>query len=401
MLRTKGANSVKKKKTESFSKFIVAMIFIVACAAVGAYSGFAAEEYFENNILLSYVVVIGALAAAYLLHIVIHEAGHLVFGRITGYRFKSFRIFNLMWQKGADGKVRFYRYSLAGTAGQCLMTPPDLRNGDMPYVLYNLGGVLFNILLSAAAMGVSCFVGRIGGIVCFVVLIVGVSMALLNGLPLPGITNDGSNLVSLSKSSAARRSFWVQMNGVALLSDGKRVRDFPAEWFVKPNPEQLKNTMESVMAVYVCDRMMDEHQFDKAQAYMDELLESDTAIATVHLHLIRANALFCELIGEGRQEKIEKYMDKDFLKFARSMRTNPSVLRTQYAYYKLYKRDDKQADNCMSLFEKVSATYPYPCEIESERELLEITDNAAKAKASKESADSSDLSQQEISLKKP
>ena len=48
------------------------MIFIVACAAVGAYSGFAAEEYFENNFLLSYVVVIGALAAAYLLHIVIH-----------------------------------------------------------------------------------------------------------------------------------------------------------------------------------------------------------------------------------------------------------------------------------------------------------------------------------------
>ena len=63
---------MKRKKSESFSKFVVAMIFIVACAAVGAYSGFAAEEYFENNFLLSYVVVIGALAAAYLLHIVIH-----------------------------------------------------------------------------------------------------------------------------------------------------------------------------------------------------------------------------------------------------------------------------------------------------------------------------------------
>lgn len=89
-----------------------------------------------------------AIGGAVWLQTILHEAGHLVFGLASGYRFVSFRIGSLMWQKDG-GKLRFCRFQLAGTGGQCLMAPPDLTNGKMPCKLYNLGGALMNLIAAA------------------------------------------------------------------------------------------------------------------------------------------------------------------------------------------------------------------------------------------------------------
>ena len=93
-------------------------------------------------------IIIGILGIMLSLYvsIIIHEGGHLVFGLLSGYGFSSFRIGNFMWIK-QDGKIKLRRLSLAGTGGQCLMTPPEEKNGKIPVVLYNLGGVIANILL--------------------------------------------------------------------------------------------------------------------------------------------------------------------------------------------------------------------------------------------------------------
>ena len=89
------------------------------------------------------------LAAAYFIQMVIHEAGHLVFGLFTGYKFLSFRIGSLMLIKDGE-KFSFRRFSIAGTGGQCLMAPPDMTDGRFPFVLYNLGGVIMNLIATAA-----------------------------------------------------------------------------------------------------------------------------------------------------------------------------------------------------------------------------------------------------------
>lgn len=76
---------------------------------------------------------------AIILQIIIHEAGHLIGGILTGYKFSSFRIFNFMFIKEND-KLKLKKLSLAGTGGQCLMSPPEFIEGKVPYILYNLGG---------------------------------------------------------------------------------------------------------------------------------------------------------------------------------------------------------------------------------------------------------------------
>ena len=84
------------------------------------------------------------------LQVLLHEGGHLVCGLATGYRFVSFRIFNLTFIR-KDGKLCIKRFSLAGTGGQCLLTPPERPLEDIPTTLYNLGGVLANLLTAILA----------------------------------------------------------------------------------------------------------------------------------------------------------------------------------------------------------------------------------------------------------
>ncbi len=93
--------------------------------------------------------VLSAIIAVPLL-VLIHEGGHLVCGLISGYRFVSFRIFNMTLIKD-NGRLRIKRYAIAGTGGQCLLTPPDKPDDKVPVILYNSGGVLANLLALIAA----------------------------------------------------------------------------------------------------------------------------------------------------------------------------------------------------------------------------------------------------------
>lgn len=87
-----------------------------------------------------------AFIVSLLIIIPVHEFGHLICGLLSGYKFVSFRIFNLTFVN-IDGKIRVKHYSVAGTGGQCLLSPPDFPLDKIPTTLYNFGGVLANIIL--------------------------------------------------------------------------------------------------------------------------------------------------------------------------------------------------------------------------------------------------------------
>ena len=50
------------------------------------------------------------------------------------------------------------------------------------------------------------------------------------------------------------------------ITNGNRLKDMPDEWFIIPENDELKNSMISVLAVFACNRLMDEHRFDEADA---------------------------------------------------------------------------------------------------------------------------------------
>ena len=140
------------KKTD-MRKIITTVCCLAIGAVIGIVIGIALMGVLDTDVSLgeyffTLAVFLVTVYIAYFLQTVLHEAGHLIFGLMTGYRFASFRVGSIILTR-ENGKFRFGRYSLAGTGGQCLMVPPNPdEEGKIPVFLYNMGGAIFNLLLS-------------------------------------------------------------------------------------------------------------------------------------------------------------------------------------------------------------------------------------------------------------
>ena len=375
-------NEVKKKKKIVWQQYI-GMAFMVL---IGAMCGFIMVWYIDKSSadtplyqeILSLVGLFLGMYVALFFHMIVHEAGHLVFGLMTGYKFCSFRVASFMWLK-ENGKLKFKRLTLAGTGGQCLMTPPDMKDGKIPLVLYNLGGSFINIIIGALFLVGYLIFSDIPFLspILLIFAVVGFMTAMMNGIPMRmgTVDNDGYNAFALSRNKEAVAAFWVQLKVAEQSSKGVRLKDMPDEWFTVPTDEAMKNSMVAVRGVFTCNRLMDEEKFEEADALMAHLLEIESGIVGLHHDLLMCDRIYVELIGENRSEVIENMMTKGQKKFMKAMKRFPSVLRTQYVLALLSEKDAAKAEAIKNEFEKVAKTYPYAQDIESEKNLMRIAES--------------------------
>lgn len=374
-----------KKKAGQLAVWVMMLLMGGCCGVlIGKYlDGMAGETASIKDMVLGLAFILISMYVAILLQTIIHEGGHFIFGLLTGYKFSSFRIGCFIFIR-EDGRLRLRRLSIAGTGGQCLMKPPEMRDGKCPYILYNLGGSILNLAAAALCAGLSVLLERYVPASTFfmVMAVVGAAFALINGVPLHigGLDNDGYNAVSMGKAPEALEAFRLQMCINGLGAEGKRLREMPEEWFVMPREEKMKNAMVAAMGVMSCERLMDERKFREADAQMERLLSMDTGMIGLHRNLLRIERVFCELIGENRPDCLEKMMDRELKKFMKSMKSFPSVLRTQYCFALLAEKDREKAENIREQFEKMAKKYPYPVDIQTERELMELGRETAQGK---------------------
>lgn len=375
-----------KKKKSGIRQYIPMAFFVLLGAGCGFLMGYFSQKLADQTGSRAVqIVLVGSLFVmmylSILVHLILHEAGHLLFGLLSGYRFSSFRIMNLMWVK-ENGHIRTKRYSLAGTGGQCLMEPPAWEDGNFPVLLYNLGGsfvnlflaIVFFILFAVTASHVFLSAG------CLIFALTGLAIALMNGLPLRlgTVDNDGYNALSAHKNQASRRGFWLQMEANARSARGQRLKEMPAEWFSPPpTDEEMTNSMTAVVGVLCCSRLMDELRLEEADTLMEHYLSIESGIVGLHREILQSERIFCALIAGNRPELVKQLYTPAHVRFVKAMKTNPSILRTEYAYACLFEKDADKAVKLLADFEKIASTYPYPCEIASERELIALCDKTA------------------------
>jgi len=375
----------KETKKRNIGQILIPICFVL----IGAVCGILFMKYLDRpetagtsggGKILTILVALVSMCAALILQIIIHEAGHLVFGLLTGYRFISFRVYSFMWMKDND-RIRFKRMSIAGTGGQCLMAPPDLKDGKMPVQLYNYGGAIMNLIASAISGGLSllCPAGSLFRPFLLMMLVTGIAYALMNGLPLRMslANNDGRNAWDLARSPEAVQAFWTTMKMNELSARGVCLRDMPEEWFAVPDEEGMKNGITSSLGAVACSRLMEQGRFEEADALMERLLSQPNGIPGVLRKMLVCDRIYVELIRGNRPEALEGLRTKDQLKFMKSMKKYPSVLRTEYAYALLAEKDPEKAQTVMEAFEKAARTYPNPNDITIERELMETARKAA------------------------
>lgn len=361
---------MKKSKKSKLYNQILGILFLLYAAGFGFFLSMTLFSGFFN--LIEVAVGVAGIIASYYLSIIIHEGGHLVFGLIAGYGFSSFRIASVMWVK-QDGRIRLRRFKLAGSGGQCLMTPPQGSETKGQTVLYNMGGVIANVILSVAFA--LLYYLSLNTVLLALIFLLGAAVsffvAITNGIPFNAgvIVNDGMNAIQLLKDPDAKDAFRKQLLMNAAQNRGMLTVDMPDEWFTLSEGADMQNTHCASIAVFSAGRSLDRLDTLTAERDIEILLNSDYNISGLHRNLLTCDLIFCRLINSDAPD-ISGLLTPELDKFMRSMKQYPSILRTRYAIALLVTGDNKTAEKIAAEFDKVAKKHPYPCNIEVERGLI-------------------------------
>lgn len=375
---TPAAPAAKKNFGQAVTTIIGLAVGIGCAEVVDLFGGFGATSVYTALLEIAVGLLLG-----FFLSIAAHEAGHLVFGLMTGYGFVSYRVGSLTIVR-SDSKLKIRRMKLAGTGGQCLMSPPEMKDGKYPFVLYQLGGAIFNLVFSAVFISVAVAVS--GPQALRVILadigLINLATALTNGIPLRlgAVDNDGRNALSLGKNSAALAAMHTQLSIAAAGAKGQRLRDMPEEWFTMPDEKDMDNTLVATIAVFRANRIMDSGDISGAEPLIRSLV-GNQAVIGLHRQLLACD-LACADYLSGKKDEAERLLSaSETVKIMQSMPDFPSVIRTRYfeALFGDFGPKDKrpEPEKLRERLEKIAKTYPNPADIESELELMELADRKA------------------------
>ncbi|MDR7857400.1 MAG: hypothetical protein RIN63_12490 [Tissierella sp.] len=306
----------------------------------------------------------------FLFHIIIHEAGHLIFGLITGYSFVSFRIGSFTVVK-EDGKLKAKKFNIPGTAGQCLMMPPDLIDGKFPFVIYNFGGVIINFIVSTLSILSVIFIKNI--IFPFNAILVltgmaGIIAVLTNGIPLKigGIVNDAYNVISMLKDEEAKRGFYLQLKVNGLQSKGMRIKDMDFSLFELQPDSDISNPLNTSIRLMEFNWHLDNMDFDNARKCINSFIPHFSKLIPLYRFEINCERIFLELIGECDKSFIDRLYDKQLKKYIKSAKYMISKKRLLMAYEYFYNENSDHALKHYEDLKKLSNSYPIRGEADME-----------------------------------
>lgn len=259
------------------------------------------------------LIAFAALVIGVFANTILHEAGHLVGGLLTGYKFLSFRIFNLTLQKEADGWC-WKKFSLMGTLGQCLMCPP--HTPDVPYFWYNVGGVMVNLIICVIS-GTMLYAFDLTMILfgfCVMLLATGIWFLLMNAIPMTpgGVPNDGKNILILWRHPEQRKHFHNMLAVAAEQSRGKRVCEMSEEWFESTPVTKDSTVMEMSARNLHYARLMDEMRFDEAREVAEELMSLGASLPQLFQMEVAGDLLLLELATLNRIDTVNDLWNKKF-----------------------------------------------------------------------------------------
>lgn len=337
------------------NKIVNALLQLVGIVAVGAVVGYSVGKIAGDslsrvdkpNIIL--LLITGVLF--FILQIVVHEAGHLFFGLLSGYRFISFRVFDFKIIKDENGKFKIRYERLAGTGGQCLMRAPEYVEGKFKFKLYLLGGVIFNVLFSIV------FWLILPSYYTFLFALIGFTLAFLNLIPMG--FNDGMTFYHASKDETTRFVLYLQLEYVYYQSIGKNLLIEQPEIVEKINSLEITNTnyLTDSLEFIKLDGL--EYFFEFNTLYNEArklYVERDNLLPVYKVELM---VLLVKLISlmNPEDELLEEIM-KDKTLLARLKQNNPQTKNILATYEYGVKLDDEKALGLIAEARKIKNKAP-------------------------------------------
>ena len=316
------------------------------------FGGISFSEYIGKFLRLNAMEVIGIpllslvfFLIAVSLQVIFHEAGHLVCGLVSGYRFVSFRIFSFTWIR-QGGKVRMKRFSVSGTGGQCLLAPPEKPDEEIPVTLYNIGGVAMNFLTVLVALVPLVLVDDMPFLwKMFLIQFmgIGVFLGLLNGIPmkLGGIGNDAYSLRLLKRNPGTKRALVLQLRINALIQEGMRPKEMPEAWFRLEGKIDYSDMLQATIAFMEISRMQDREEWEEAYVRLEEAVSHSKELVGILKQEAEAELLFTALVI-GKEERARELATDKLVAYIRTYSKVSSSKQRQLFAIALYMEHDKE-----------------------------------------------------------
>ena len=329
---------MKKKIINGFLQILGIMIVgAIIGYSVGKIAGDSLSKVDTPNIIL--LLIAGVIS--FILQVIIHEAGHLVFGLLSVYKFISFRVFDFKIIKDENGKLKIRYERLAGTGGQCLMRAPEYVEGKFKYKLYLLGGVIFNIVFSIVSWLI------LPSYYTLLFALIGFTLAFLNLIPMG--FNDGMTFYHSSKDETTRFVLYLQLEYIYYQSIGKNLLIEHPEIVEKINSLEItkNNYLTDALEFIKLDGLEYFFEFDSLYNESRKLyIERDDLLSVYKVELM---ALLVKLISlvNPEDELLEELMNDKSLK-VRLKQKNPQTMNILATYEYGVKLDDEKALNLIN-----------------------------------------------------
>ena len=321
-------------------KIINGLLQILGIMIVGAIIGYSVGKIAGDSLSKvdtpNIILLLIAGVVVFILQVIIHEAGHLVFGLLSGYKFISFRVFDFKVIKDENGKLKIRYERLAGTGGQCLMRAPEYVEGKFKYKLYLLGGVTFNLVFSIVFWLV------LPSYYTLLFALIGFALAFLNLIPMG--FNDGMTFYHASKDETTRFILFLQLEYVYYQSIGKNLLIEQPEIVEKINSLEItkNNYLTDSLEFIKLDGLEYFFEFDALYNESRKLyVERDDLLPVYKVELM---ALLVKLISlaNPEDELLEELINDKNLK-VRLKQKNPQTKNILATYEWGIKLDDEKA----------------------------------------------------------
>jgi hypothetical protein len=340
--RKKLQNKITKSvKIVNFVSVIIGLIIGLLISYFGIFSNHN-ESNVDSFIMYFYAGLI-AFGVFFVVHIILHEGGHLVFGLLTGYKFLSFRVFSTIIYKH-NGTIRKRKFAIKGTGGQCLMYPPKRKeDGSFPFVWYNMGGGISNLFFSLLVLIPAILTeNNVLLTLCIAFITAGVLIGITNLVPLNmGLQNDGMNMMQMLKDNKSRDAFYLQLRVNAEMSDGKLITDYSLSDFPLIEGENSTNMLVTFNYFYHYYIKLAEQDYEGARQILNQMIEnSDKYIAAI-FNMIEVERLFFMVIDKKPLEEIAcvyRYLRV----ILNTSKTSVGIQRVHYVYEILLTENEKK-----------------------------------------------------------
>ena len=337
----------------------------------------------HSNGLVNCVLCLLVIFASFYVNVILHEAGHLIMGLLSHHRFVSFQIGDLTFVKEHDS-LCLKKNHVAGIAGQCLMEPPALTDQRYHCVGFLLGGGLMNLCLCIILYLVSLLFSDNSAVTTVLVYLAGstslyVAVTGLFPMRLVSLMNDGYNAFLENDSGKLANYYILRFN--AAMSKAERITDIDSEILTQVlnfDFSDLDSPCTANLCFNAAQCYMAKREYDSAKMCYERIAASKTV--GILKSFSNCELAFLDILLQGENATPEKYMDVNAQSFQKKMKSNASVLREKYAYYLLYKKDEKKAAAIKQKFFKSVACAPVKAERHCEQQLFNEIETAASQK---------------------